>query len=60
MNAFELKIQHQKDSFRTHLGGNQSFILLRWMLKIIELETFFWKLMIFWIEYAIVDNIEYF
>jgi hypothetical protein len=30
------------------------------MLKIIELETFFWKLMIFWIEYAIVDNIEYF
>jgi hypothetical protein len=28
MNAFELKIQHQKNSFRTHLGRNQSFILL--------------------------------
>jgi hypothetical protein len=41
MNAFELKIQHQKGSFRTHLGFNQSFILLSWILKIVELETFF-------------------
>jgi hypothetical protein len=30
MSAFELKIQHQKD-----------FILLSWILKIVELETFF-------------------
>jgi hypothetical protein len=30
------------------------------MLKIIDLELFFWKLMIFWIKNAIVDNIEYF
>jgi hypothetical protein len=47
MNAFELNIQHQKDLFRTHLGCNQSFLLLSWMLKIIELETFSRKFMMF-------------
>jgi hypothetical protein len=41
MSALELKIQHQKDSYRNHLGRNQSFIFLGWMLKIIELETLF-------------------
>jgi hypothetical protein len=34
MNAFELKIQHQKDSFRTYLGCNQSFIPLSTTLNI--------------------------
>jgi hypothetical protein len=38
----------------------ESFILLSRVLKILELETFFWKSMIFWVEYAIIDNIEYF
>jgi hypothetical protein len=36
MNAFELKIQHQKDSFRTHLGCNQSFIPLSTTLNIFK------------------------
>jgi hypothetical protein len=41
MNAFELKIQHQKDSFRIHLRRNQFFILFNRMLTIVELEFFF-------------------
>jgi hypothetical protein len=41
MSAFKLEIQHQKYSLWTHLGRNQSFIFVSWILKIVELENFF-------------------